>query len=101
MLGALLQRYPCMNALVTFDEISTTLFYTYFLVRGDGAPYEIVWHRDTLGYGRNWFHGTDEEWRRDVASGYGCLRRRQDSDITLWIVEAFNAWRLAEYEIAR
>ena len=90
-----------MTPSLTFQQVETTLFYTYFLVTGDGEPYEIVLHRDTLGYGRKWFRGTDEEWQRDVASGYGCLRRRKGSDIMLIVVETFNAWRLLEYELAR
>lgn len=90
-----------MNPSLTFQPISTTLFYDYILVRGLGKPFEVVWHRDTLGCGRQWFRGTDAQWYRDIASGFGGLHRRTDSDITLFVVNAFNVWRRLEFELER
>jgi hypothetical protein len=71
-----------------------------FDVIGDGQMYSIELRRGVCDYERSIFNGTEEEWQRDIVPLIGCIKRdsgSRDSGIKQEVVDAFNAWRMAEY----
>lgn len=68
-------------------------------VTGDGTPYCVEVQRGGPYY-RPIFAGTEEDWQRDVVPAIGILRRvyRLWEAVPQPVVEAFNAWRDAEYD---
>jgi hypothetical protein len=85
-----------MTSTLLFNRKSVGLFHDYYLVMGDGSPYEIVWHIDTCGHGRSRFRGSDEEWQRDIVSGFNGVHRADGQAISAAVVDRFNEWRAAQ-----
>lgn len=74
-----------------------------FTVYGDGEPYRVSLRvaADAL-VPRGWNYD-QPTYERDVVASVGLLRRHDGREVAIpaAVVEAFNAWRLADYQRAR
>lgn len=71
-----------------------------FEVHGDGPCYRIEERREPSAYDLEvWPHSIDQ-WNREVVGSVGTIHRRDNlcKAVPQAVVDAFNAWRAAEWE---
>lgn len=71
-----------------------------FEVHGDGPCYRIEERREPSAYDLEmWPHSIDQ-WNREVVGSVGTIHRRdnQCKAVPQAVVDAFNAWKMAEWE---
>jgi hypothetical protein len=72
---------------------------SYYDVFGDGEPYEVRVRREASDYERSISNYDDAGWQREVVGMIGLLcANRYKAEMAPGVVDAFNAWRQAEYD---
>jgi hypothetical protein len=69
-------------------------------VHGDGPRYLIEERREPSAYDLETYNGTMDQWNREVIGSVGTIHRLKEmtTPIPQAVVDAFNAWRLTEWE---
>lgn len=86
----------------TFQDLGTYMGVTEYRIIGDGAPYRVRVRHHVSAYERSisCYKIDDLGWNRDVVAMIGLLCS-SDRELTQPVVDAFNAWALAEHEKER